>query len=574
MLATPQYRSHYTSSHALVIGVNSYQHVSPLRFAAADANAVADALVELFGFPRANIALLLDDSATKAAILNAFFSYRHALGLDDRIVVFFAGHGHTVSSRRGEIGYLVPHDGQPDNLASLIRWQELTQGADLIDAKHVLFLMDACYGGLAVTRAPGPGSMRFLRDMLFRPARQVLTAGKGDETVADLGGPLAGHSPFTGHLLQALSGKAAFGDGIITANGVMAHVYQAVGQDAGSKQTPHYGLLDGDGDFIFSAPFLVPENGGGDDASTKDNDILIPVPVISLEGVSSMNRSCVDETKEYLSDERSRLRLHDTLAAETRRVIQRMSSRELDVTAPWSEEEFRRRVVTFDSIVGDLCSMEALVSHWATAQTRPLVSLAPRRLCDQQSVRPGSSGWLGLAWYPILLLTYSAGIAAVAANRFDSLRELFDARVSGRSGKEESIVVATSLALDDANFFKLLPGLERRHTPRSDHLHKLLQPMCDDLFFLGSDYDRAFDRFEILLAMEYMHRAERHWGPVGRFGWKGEDDRNPVTQIRKDVERQGIGWEPIQAGLFGSSLDRANEILGRLQVLTGKLQWF
>jgi hypothetical protein len=45
--------------------------------------------------------------------------------------------------------------------------------------------------------------MRFLRDMLQRFSRQVLTAGKADETVADENGPRPGHSIFTSHLLEA-----------------------------------------------------------------------------------------------------------------------------------------------------------------------------------------------------------------------------------------------------------------------------------------------------------------------------------------------------------------------------------
>ena len=74
----------------------------------------------------------------------------------------------------------------------------------------MFFLMDACYGGLALSRRPfPPGSMRFLKNMLQRHSRQILTAGKADEVVADAGGPRAGHSIFTGHVLDVLEGGAA-----------------------------------------------------------------------------------------------------------------------------------------------------------------------------------------------------------------------------------------------------------------------------------------------------------------------------------------------------------------------------
>ena len=65
--------------------------------------------------------------------------------------------------------------------------------------------------------------------MCKRLSRQVLTAGKADETVSDGNGPISGHSIFTGHLIQGLEGKAATKEGIITANGVMAYVYDKVG---------------------------------------------------------------------------------------------------------------------------------------------------------------------------------------------------------------------------------------------------------------------------------------------------------------------------------------------------------
>ena len=107
-----------------------------------------------------------------------------------------------------------------------------------------------------VTRRIQAGSTRFLKDMLRRYTRQVLTSGKHDEAVADAGGPLPGNSVFTGHLIDALRGNAASEGNIITANGVMAYVYSKVPHDRDSNQTPHYGYFEGDGDFIFKAPQL------------------------------------------------------------------------------------------------------------------------------------------------------------------------------------------------------------------------------------------------------------------------------------------------------------------------------
>lgn len=81
---------------------------------------------------------------------------------------------------------------------------DLQNIAESLQAKHVLFVMDACYSGLGLTRS-GPTSSAYLRENARRIARQMLTAGGADQQVADSGPN--GHSVFTWVLLQALAGK-------------------------------------------------------------------------------------------------------------------------------------------------------------------------------------------------------------------------------------------------------------------------------------------------------------------------------------------------------------------------------
>jgi hypothetical protein len=248
------YLPSYRNSWALVIGINAYQHVAPLSYACNDADAVAGSLINDLSFPENQLALLKDGVATKEAILHTYLRFSESTGPDDRVLIFFAGHGTTFEGSRGQVGYLVPVDGDRDNKSTLIRWDDLTRNAELIPAKHILFIMDSCYSGLAIQRAILPGTERFLSDMLQRFSRQVITAGKADETVADGGGPQGNNSIFTGYLLEGLKGAAVDANRVLTANGLMAYVYQAVGQDNRSRQTPHYGHLEGDGDFVLRTP--------------------------------------------------------------------------------------------------------------------------------------------------------------------------------------------------------------------------------------------------------------------------------------------------------------------------------
>jgi peptidoglycan/xylan/chitin deacetylase (PgdA/CDA1 family)/uncharacterized caspase-like protein len=242
----------YQNSWAIVVGVNDYEHWPKLAHAVQDANAIHEVLSLTLGFDPRRIQFLNDKRATRAAILAAFRDLAGQVGKDDRVFVFFAGHGATRRLASGRsLGYIVPVDAKRDTLdADAIAMTELQNLADALPAKHVFFVMDACYSGLGLTRGAND---RFLRDNARRIGRQMLTAGGADQLVAD-NGP-AGHSVFTWTLLQALGGRAdSNADGYITATEIAAFVAPAVASI--SQQTPAFGSLPGaqGGEFIFVRP--------------------------------------------------------------------------------------------------------------------------------------------------------------------------------------------------------------------------------------------------------------------------------------------------------------------------------
>ncbi len=249
----------YRESHALVIGINQYAAWPKLSHAVRDAQAVRESLVTRFGFRADNVTLLTDADATRANILKALnerFGDAKRVKRDDRVFVFFAGHGSTRRLPSGrEVGYIVPVDAGLNDLQSdAIAMPQLQEVAEAITAKHALFVIDACYSGLGLTRG-GSSAMdsNFARTNARRIGRQMMTAGGADQQVAD-DGP-GGHSVFTWTLLQALNGKADLnGDGLITATELAAYVAPAV--SAIAHQTPAFGSLPGSegGEFIFELP--------------------------------------------------------------------------------------------------------------------------------------------------------------------------------------------------------------------------------------------------------------------------------------------------------------------------------
>jgi peptidoglycan/xylan/chitin deacetylase (PgdA/CDA1 family)/uncharacterized caspase-like protein len=253
----------YANSWAVVIGIDDYAKWPKLQYAVRDAQGIRETLIEKFAFAPERVVTLKNGEATRNNILAAFHDKLAHGGVqkNDRIFVFFAGHGATrkLSSGR-DLGYIVPVDSDPAQFATdAIPMTEIQNIAESLTAKHAFFVMDACYSGLGLTR--GAGSSSFLRDNAKRIGRQMLTAGGGDQLVAD-GGP-NGHSVFTWTLLQGLAGKGDLnGDGLITATELAAYVAPAV--SSVSNQTPAFGSLPGSegGDFVFELPgeteFLSP----------------------------------------------------------------------------------------------------------------------------------------------------------------------------------------------------------------------------------------------------------------------------------------------------------------------------
>lgn len=246
----------YGESWAVVIGINQYERWPRLAYAVHDAEGVRDALVDNFGFAEDHVITLFDGEATRDRILEVLGDELPAqVEPDDRVFVFYAGHGATRALPMGsERGFIVPVDADTEKLQSTaISMSALGDVHEALAAKHVMFVMDACYSGIALTRAGGytGDPRRYLQEVTRRNARQILTAGGADEQVTDHGP--GGHSIFTWTLLQGMSGPADLnGDGFITASELSSFVAPRV--SSLSAQTPAFGNLVGSqgGEFVFT----------------------------------------------------------------------------------------------------------------------------------------------------------------------------------------------------------------------------------------------------------------------------------------------------------------------------------
>ena len=247
----------YDNSWALIIGIDKYQNVQNLNYAVKDAESIQDILVNSFNFPEGNITLLKNEEANKDAILKAFSDLTIKAEYNDRVLIYFAGHGETMDlTEGGERGYLLPVDGDRKNLyLSSIGMDELEKISEMSKAEHMLYLVDACYGGIAAVGSRGlPDSTTpdFIEKITRNRAVQIITAGGRGEQVIEKS--KWGHSAFTLNLMRGLGdGNADMNaDSYITANELGMFLREKVTIESENQQTPQYGRMTSqEGEFVF-----------------------------------------------------------------------------------------------------------------------------------------------------------------------------------------------------------------------------------------------------------------------------------------------------------------------------------
>ncbi len=281
-----------------------------------------------------------------------------------------------------------------------------------------------------------------------------------------------------------------------------------------------------------------------------------------------MTESLIEKTKELISDPKLRIHLHDLVADEIRETQSLISAEHFPPEGTWNQEEFVSRLDKYETAIENLTAMSVVLGYWGTDEHRDIMTLPIRRLSDPIQPIGGSTALLALRWYPIHLLTYSMGIASVAGLNYSNLSTLLHVPRSAPSGfgEELPMIMAVTSELGKLNnTFNLLPGREKQRVPRSEYLYDTLQPIMDKLLFLGDEYDKKFDLFELLLTLEHAHLGKKSglssWGPIGRFGWKHRDPyASPFVRIVKEAEEAGDGWKPLSGGLFDGSIDIFMEI--------------
>ena len=293
-------------------------------------------------------------------------------------------------------------------------------------------------------------------------------------------------------------------------------------------------------------------------------------------------KTAVVTFKRYLEEEKYKIRLHDLVMQETKNLLDNISSKNYSTQQPPPDgAELLRRMKQHEARTEILQAMFVTGGYWGTRTTADLFVKSLERLADQKGQDGGYRAWVSLQLYPSLLLIFSAGLAALAAENYEMLASLLlkPQNRYAMLGKEPLILSVFPGAIIEQATGRLLPNLDRHHTPASDYLVDILSTPLKEFIPEQNDLEDKFDRLEYLIGLSIIdHRLQTSthpWGPIGRFGWYRRRSNNSIIgQIKNELEIEKDNWKPLKAGFFGSSLDRANTAQTNMFEELKQIPWF
>ena len=257
-------REGFNKSYAIIIGISDYSDGwTQLRAVHKDAERVREFLIHQAGFD--HVVTLTNKAVTKGRIEDYMEDvFPGLVGKNDRFLFYYSGHGTQRRLGNRTRGYLPLIASGRKRYSSMISMDDIEKwNVNLYRARHQLYLLDACFSGLAGNEVKSDSALRkkFLAD-LMKPSSYLLTAGTGGEkSVASE--KKWGGSLFTHAFLRGSSGKADSAtqefppDGVVSVRELHDYIKKFVAreklQDGSIEQTVQWSDLgkDSDGEFFF-----------------------------------------------------------------------------------------------------------------------------------------------------------------------------------------------------------------------------------------------------------------------------------------------------------------------------------
>ncbi len=306
--------------------------------------------------------------------------------------------------------------------------------------------------------------------------------------------------------------------------------------------------------------------------------------VQALEGAESgapLTREVVRErVKRYLPRGERGIDLADLLKNETEQVHKEVFDQERFPIADLPDDfEPISRLEDYEPVLETLCIAAITCGYWG--QDTVNTGIAPvKRSVERLGSTPNVNRYNRMAdrlrRYPASLVMYGAGTAAVNSGHWDMVYALLGEatvrphRHGASSGRNTERPAAIDLhpwrvgagfgsRPSTAGFVGGPSGGNQVRTEIKEALEELLRTPIPDY----REYEKSFERFEILSDMALVHYQSRRGQEIEHLSptyWQ-----EALSDMADDFQNELDEWGPVRAGLFESSSERAARMMDELQ---------
>lgn len=220
-------------SLALIVGISDYANIESLQFADRDAQIFEQLLLSQKGegIPSTNIKSLYNSEATHYKIYEGLEWLADNVEAEDRVYVYFSGHGDVESMFNKPKGYLLSYDTPSQSYrAGAVRMTDVTEFITAMSESgaEVIFIADACRSGNLIGGKEGASAVITHLEQPWGNVIKMLSCGQDELSLesSKIGG---GRGLFSYHLTEGMAGEAeSTGDGQINLYELSSYVKDKV----------------------------------------------------------------------------------------------------------------------------------------------------------------------------------------------------------------------------------------------------------------------------------------------------------------------------------------------------------
>ena len=290
--------------------------------------------------------------------------------------------------------------------------------------------------------------------------------------------------------------------------------------------------------------------------------------------------AAVVRLKSYLAEPRYRIQLSDLIKETVERIMEVTSSEAFSIqdnTQPTTESA-RTRLRNYEAACETLMAMALIGGYWAEEEHYPVWQRALLRL-GSRTLSHSYALWRDLQRYPATLLLYALGLGAVEANRLQFLNFLLSTTLH-REYREDAPAVQIlppCCLFEYDEEVRTLKGTDGGYAPLNTWMHNALQPYAESIIPDTNRYTLAFDKLEILIALNFAHQRcfqDRYWVPPGVFGYRQENRELIFREIAESLSTAQAESPFVTSGIFGETAENCGQGLRALTQYVNQLGWW